>query len=372
MSRDLKTEPSAKDNPESYLQLALPREWLPGFSAFASAALPSGEELNPAFGGGLGFKKSGYDMRLEGLYTRKELSPRQASTWFSSAPPLPKRDFHIYALGAFLNSPVAGFAADWAYSETFAWGSGAYANASIRLGNKPWRFSLAGDGVRGRFADRSGAATHEGFRVAAKGERFRPRSGLLRLQTTLRSSDTLDSSGPGSFDRGNLSLYFRPSAPTAAAKRNNPFRIRFSRASLSLSRDARNPEKTADSLDAGAAFSFGPLSTVFSGSLDSKTNLEGPSIFQPALFENFEAFKVSGELGWKPPVLLMGKSKQRAAFDFKTRLGYTLRAEKDNIWELSFNSSLKTGKWGRVGLRIASTDFPEKWNYTLSWRFERR
>jgi hypothetical protein len=356
-SRDLKTEPAALDKSDAYLYLGLPQKVLPGIDAFASAAVDS--EQNPAFGGGIGFGGKKTNLRLEGFYAEKELAPRKASSWFSSSPPLPERDFNIYALSAIFNSPIVALATDWAYSETFAWGQGLYGNFALRLGNKPWRFSLAGDGAEGRFADRNGATAGTGFRLAAKGERFWNRSGLLRFQSTLRGA-ALDED----FDRGNLSVYFRPSAPTAAAKRNNPYLARFTRASLSVSRDARKPEKTADTLSALTGFNFGPFSAVFSCALHSLSSLDGESLFSYPVFENFDSFKAGGELGWKPPKFPFG------VLDLKTGLGYTVRAEKDPLWELSFNGSVRPGKWGRIGLKIASTDFPEKWNYTLSWRFE--
>ena len=359
-SRDFKTEPAAKDKNESYLYLALPYKLLPGFDVFASAALDEG--LNPAFGGGLGLGLGGVEMRLEGFYANAELPPRTASTWFSAAPPLPEREFNIYALAAIFNSRNFAVATDWAFSETFAWGRGLYGNAAVRLGNKPWRLSLAGDGASSRFSDRSGSTAGAGFRFAAKGERFWQRSGLLRFQGSFRSAGLKKD-----FDRGAVSLYFRPSAPTAAEKRNNPLSLRFSRASLSVNRDARKPEKTVDSLNGLAAFNLGPLSSSLSFSLHSLSSLEEDTgimpVFVSPFFESFDSFKLSGELGWVP-------NFRFGALDLRARLGYTIRAEKKNLWEPSLGVSLRSGKWGRIGFRIASTDFPEKWNYTLSWRFQ--
>jgi len=359
-SRDLKAEPSAQDTSEAYLYLDLPDSVMPPFNAFVFAALDG--EINPAFGGGLAWNGGGMDIRLEGFYTQKELSARNASSWFSAAPPLPERDFNIYAFSASYNSPTVAVATDWAFSDTFAWGRGVYGNFALQVGNKPWRFSLAGDGAGGRFADRSGSTAGGGFRIAAKGERFSPRSGLLRLQGTVRS----DGLGEA-LNRGGLSVYFRPSSPTAAAKRNDPFRIRFSRSSLSLNRDARNPEKTADSLDALAGFNFGPLTSVFSFSLDSLSQLDenaGLPLLGVPFFGSFDSFKVSGELGWKPLNFRFG------SLDLNARLAYTIREGKKNLWEPSLNCSFKPMKWGRFSFKIASTDFPEKWNYTFSWRLE--
>ena len=359
-SRDLKTEPAAKDKSETYLYLGLPQNILPTVNAFASTAID--ENFNPAFGSGIGYDKGGTEFRLEGFYTQKKLPPRKVSTWFSSSPPLPERDFNIIAFAAFFNSPLAAFATDWAFSETYAWGEGIYGNFALRLGNKPWRFSLASDWAGSRFADRGGSTAGAGFRLSAKTERFWPRSGLLRFQGTIRSPGLEED-----LNRGNLSIYFRPSAPSAAAKRNNPFLVRFSRASLGISRDARNPLKTADNLDALFGLNFGPFSSVFSFHLHSLSVLdqksEAPPLFSSPFYEAFDSFKVSGELGWKLSNFPLG------AMDIKTRVGYTTRANKEPIWDLSYNCSVRPGKWGRIGLKIASTDFPEKWNYTLSWRF---
>ena len=354
-SRDLKPEPAAKDESETYVYLALPHEFLPGFDAFVSAALDA--EQNPALGAGVGLERASAVVRLEGFYTQKELPFRNASTWFSETPPLPERDFRIYSLGMIFNSPQAGFAADWALSETFAWGRGAYGNFALRLGNRPWRFSLAGDGAGSRFADRSGSAVGAGFRLAARGERLWARSGLLRFQSVLRAP------APGEdFERGSLSVFFRPSAPSARERRENANAVRFSRASLSFNRDARTPEKTVDTLNGLVGFHFGPLNTVFSCALNSLSSFEEggeiPPLFRPVVFESFQSFRVLGELGFSLNV-----------FNFRTRLGYTTRAEKDPIWEFSLNASFRPGRWGRVTLNIAATDFPEKWNYTLSWRF---
>jgi len=359
-SRDLKAEPSAQDKSEAYLYLDLPDKVFPPFDAFVFAALDG--EIDPAFGGGFVWNRPGADIRLEGFYTGKELSARNSSSWFSSAPPLPERDFNIFALSASYNSSTVAVATDWAFSETFAWGRGVYGNFALRVGNKPWRFSLAGDGAGSRFVDRGGSTAGGGFRLAAKGERFWPRSGLLRFQGTVRSGGLGES-----LNRGGLSVYFRPSSPTAAAKRNNPFRVRFSRSSLSMNRDARIPEKTADSLNALAGFNFGPLTSAFSFSLDCFSHLDenaGIPLLGAPFFGDFDSFRISGELGWKPPSFRFG------SFDLTARLGYTIRDGKKNLWEPSLNCSFKPGKWGRFSLKIASTDFPEKWNYTLGWRLE--
>ena len=353
-SRDLKAEPSAKDVNEGYLYLAMPRELLPGYGAYASAALDA--DMNPALGTGAEFSRGVMELRLDGFYTQKDLPIKEAASWFSPSPPLPERDYRIFALGAVFSTPEIAFATDWAWSHMYAWGQGVYGNFALRLGSRPWRFSLAGDGAGSRFVDRSGATVGSGFRLAARGEHFWPRSGLLRFQTTFRSPALGDH-----FDRAFISAYYRPSAPTAKERRENRYPLRFSRASLSFNRDARKPEKTTDTLDGLLGLEFSPLTAVFSCSLHSLSTLDADhiSLFQVPVFQTFESLKLAGELGWNPGI-----------FSLRTRLGYTVKAEKDNVFEFSLSGSVKPGKWGRVAFRIASADFPQKWNYTLSWRLE--
>ena len=357
-SRDLKPEPAARDESEAYLYLALPPGLLPGragFDAFAAASLDA--EQNPSLAAGVGLERFGAVVRLEGFYTQKQLPAREISSWFSEAPPLPERDFRIYSLGTIFNSERFAFAGDWAMSETFAWGRDSYGNFALRLGNRPWRLSLAGDGAGSRFVDRNGSAVGAGFRLAARGEHFWPRSGLLRFQSVLRAPAFGED-----FERGSFSVFYRPPAPTAAQRREGAQLVRFSRASVSFNRDARVPEKTTDTLNGLVGFNLGPFSTVFSCTLNSLTAFEEkgstPPLFRPTLFESFESFRVLGEWGFSLRYVTV-----------RTRLGYTTRSEKDPVWEFSLNASFRPGRWGRLTLNIATTDFPEKWHYTLSWRY---
>jgi hypothetical protein len=314
------------------------------------------EESNPAYGGGteLRWNKGGM-FRLEGFYTEKKLAPRKAQSWFSSSPPLPERDFRIYALGTVLNTPAFALASDLAYSETFAYGRDMYANVALRFGNRPWRFSVAADGTGSRFVGRDGTAVKEGFRTGGRLERLGTRSGLFRISGDFR--------GPGMgepFEQGSFSLYFRPSSQ---AKKKNTLPQGLSRVSLSLRRDGRTREKTRDTVEASAGFNLGPFRTVFSGAYTALTifNPEDDPFPLPLLpaFETHDSSKVSGEISWSPGI-----------FQLRTKLGYTMRKEKESLWDASFYSSARIGKHNRLSLKIASPVFPEEWNYTLSWRFE--
>ena len=352
-TRDLKTEPAARDRAETYLHASLPQDLLPGLGGFASAAWD--EEKNPALGGGLSWNRDLLRTSLEGFYTQKELPERRATSWFSSTPSLPARDFRIYALGFLFDAPLLGLAADWALSETFGWGRGGYGNFSLRLGSRPWRFSLGLDGASDRFSDRSGHTAGPGLRIAGRLEHLRPRTGLFRIQGSVRAAASDEA-----FSRSSLSLYYRPSSPRAADIRAGlPF-FRFSRASLEFNRDARRLDRTSDSLSALGAIMAGPLSIVLSGTYQawSVLELEEEGAFQGPYFEAYESFKLSGELGFS-----------RGIFSIQARGGCLFRAERENIKDLSVNVSFRPGSWGRISMRLASTELPRKWNYTLSWRY---
>ena len=356
-SRDLKIEPAAKDEGDMYLYLALPPDILPNLGIFASAALDV--QRNPTLGTGVSIRHEDALVGLEGLYAQKTLPQRSTSSWFSESPPLPERAFKLYAASAAITMPEVSFSGDWALSQTFAWGDGVYGSAALRLGDKPWRFSLAGDGSTDRFADREGSTAGSGFRLAAKGELFLPRSGLVRATSIIRADEV-----GGNFHRSSLSLLYRSPAPSARERRANPHPVRFTRASLSFNRDGRQPEKTADSLSALAGFQVWQLNTALSLTLGSLSSFEEGSVqpfLLPPAFETFDYLKVSGEAGIS-----------HSRFSARTRLSYTARAKKNDLWEVSASGSFRGGSWGRVSLTITASDFPEKWNYTLGWRLSAR
>ena len=184
--RDLKTEPSSTKEAETYLYLGTPQ--LGPLRGFVSAVLD--HEWTPAYSWGMAVqfaKKT--SLNMEGFFTERTLPPRKASTWFSETPPLPERDFRIYGTSINFSAPLVGFASDWAYSEAFGYGAGLYGNGALRLGNKPWRLSLAADGADERYTDRDGTAAGPGFRNALRLERFGPRNSLFRAAVSLRAKE---------------------------------------------------------------------------------------------------------------------------------------------------------------------------------------
>jgi hypothetical protein len=344
---DLKSEPVSSCENETYLYLGLPK-W-EHFSGYGTVQMD--DDLNPAFGGGVETSWRASNFVLEAFYTQKTLPLREVSSWFSVSPPLPERDFRFWALGTAFNTRNFGFSSDWAFSETFAFGRDLYGSAALRFGSNSWKFSLAADAAGPRYIGRDGTVPGQGLRLAGWLERQQPRSGLFRLNGLFRASE-LD----GAFDCGSVSFHFRPQAPPGG---KTPF-FRFTRFSFSLSRDARDAEKTADSAEALLGFSPRPFAISLSGSVHYRSALEGrktPPLPFPPAFEEFDSVKFAGDLAWNPGI-----------FQFRAKLGRIVNAGKDPVWEFSASASLKPGKWGRVGLKVESADFPDAWSYTFSWR----
>ncbi|MDR2184050.1 MAG: hypothetical protein LBO80_00055 [Treponema sp.] len=342
--RDLKTEPSSTREAETYLYLGSPQ--LGPFRGFASAVLD--HEWIPAYSWGMAAQLAGKtSLSMEGFFTERTLPPRKASAWFSETPPLPERDFRIYGANVNFNAPLIGFASDWAYSEAFGYGADIYGNAALRLGNKPWRLSLAADGTGERYTGPDGTAAGAGFRNALRLERFGARNGLFRTAVSLRSKGFGEA-----FERSSAALYYRlPAAPGGKGLFLRPTRF-----SLTLNRDGSDPDAVLDSAEGTAGFAAGPVSSVFQGTLAGTGG--GPGAFpNPAGGYGFNSFKVSGEFSCPVTIFLL-----------KARLGWTVPADKDPIWGVNFSASVR-GKSGRFTVKLASEDFPREWIWTLSWRF---
>jgi hypothetical protein len=341
LTADLKTETSSTRESETYLYLGTPR--IGKFRAFTSVQADT--QWSPAFGGGADaqFAKK-TNLRAEGFYTQKRLEAVSPSTWFSSPPPLPERDFRFGAAGLFFTSPVFGAAADAAYSETFAWGRDMYGNLALRLGDKPWQVSAAADAAGSRFVDRDGDAVGAGFRTAVRLDRKGKGSSLFRTTLTLRGPEIGEP-----FNRGSVAASYRF---PASRKFPMPFFgaiFRPGTLSLSAARDGRDSGKPLDSFDTGASFYLGPVRAAFTAVLTRFSNTS---------FSDFNTVKASGELSY-----------YTGPFQFRTKAGYTGTYSKSPVWDVSWYLSVR-GKPGRFSVKVSSSDFPEKWACGLSWRME--
>ncbi|MCL1836677.1 MAG: hypothetical protein FWG46_03935 [Treponema sp.] len=389
---DLKTAASSTKSPEAYLYLSSPLLEFERISlrGFASAQFPAQGEFEPAFSFGLDTRLDGkYDLLLEGFYTGAQLPAKEGSSWFSDPPPLPDRDFRLLAGALGFNMPYLSLSSDWAWSETFAYGSGVYGCLGIRFnpprswgwGEKPspWSLSLATDGMTDRYVGRDGTSPAGGLRTAGKIEWKGPRSSLFRASTSLRSGGLEEP-----FSRSSTGLYYRFPALSGRAA-DGAFPLRLSRISLGADRNASDRNTISDSVDGSLGLSLGlpplllpamflpgaaaknpkpksyPLGITLSTSIKSlgaTAEIPSPYPFAPTNQE-FDSAKTSCELIWSPGI-----------FQFRTRWGITAFARKDTMADASFSAAVRF-KRGRISAKIAYPDFPDKWNCTLSWRVEK-
>ena len=367
---DLKTAASSSKEDEVYLYLSSPFFNLPRnvkMRGFVSAQTEI-EDPSPVFGGGLDFtfaKKNG--LLLETFYTQATLPSTKSSSWFSEPPSLPERDFRLSAAGILFNSPNFSVGTDWAYSETFAWGGGIYGNLGVTLtpllpfGEKtrPLSVSLAADSAGERFVYRDRANHGAGFRSAGKVEWKGTGSSLLRVNTTVR--------GPGfgeAFNRSSSGILYRFPART---KKSSAFRL--TRISFSADRNAVNQKKITDSLSGNLGISLflpqmaktGPLGINLSGSIKGLASDDNPSSPYPgAEKHDFDTAGGACEFTLSP-----------RNFQIKSKIGCSAYAKKDEIWDFSISAAARF-KHGRLSVKAAFPDFPEKWNLTISWRVEKQ
>jgi hypothetical protein len=371
---DIKTTASTTKNDEVYLYLSSPSLSLtPNIKvrSFVSAQTEI-ENFTPAFASGADFvfaKKT--SVLLEVFYTGAALPPVKVKSWFSNPPPLPERDFKLYAAGLLFHNPLLSVSSDIALSETFAWGTDIYGNIGVSLTpllpfgtkSRPLSFSVAADGAGERFIYRDGAAHGKGFRTAIKIELKGMQNSLLRLNTTLRSSGLGED-----FNRSSTGFYYRFPAINWN-KYNGLIPVRFTKIQFTMARNAENPEKIYDSYSGHIGFSVNlkkikinkPLGINISGSINGISSFSDISLPYPVSFETWvlENAGISCEFIWSPSI-----------FQFSSKTGYTNYVKKDNKWDFSFGSAVRF-KHGRFGIKAVSKEFPKKLAYNISWRLEK-
>jgi len=370
---DLRTTVSSTREDEAYLYLASPfleihpNIMLKGFFSVQTEI----ENLTPALSIGTDFKfPKNTRLLAEAFYTEKTLAPTKINAWFSDTPPLPEREFRLYAAGLLFKNANFSVSSDFALSETFAWGTDIYANFGItvtpplflgssfaRSRTRPLAISLAADGSGQQFVNRDGVNCAEGYRNAAKIEWRGKYNSFLKLDTVLR--------GPGfgeDFNRSSTGFYCRFPAGRESGI------IQLSTISLSADRNAVNPQKINDSFSGAIGLNIylgqiglkSPIRINISGSIKELAASEGaPSPFPiPEETWNWYSTSASCEFMWS-----YGK------YQYRSKTGYTYIVEKDEIWDFSLSVSART-KQGRLTIKAASPDFPDKWLWSASWRME--
>jgi len=372
---DLKTAASSTKEDEAYLYLSSP--FLEPFPDMRMRGFLSAQtetiSFKPALSGGvdLVFGKN-INLLFETFYTGATLPPTKSSSWFSDPPPLPERKFDLYAAGVLFSSPLFTVSTDWAFSQTFARGTDVYGNLGVTItpllpyGNikRPLTVSLAADGAGKRFVYRDGANHGEGFRSAAKIELKGARSSLLRINTVLRGTGI-----GGDFNRSSTGFYYR--FPAAARNQSGEnFPVRLTRISLTMDRNAVNPQKISNGLSGYLGFSVNlqkvsinsPLGVNFSGSIRGLTSSEGVPPPYPVSEEpwQLDSAGINCEFTWSP-----------LNFQFKMKTGYSINAKNEEKWLFSLNGAIRFN-YGRLSLKAETQDFPDKWNLTISWNLQKK
>jgi hypothetical protein len=402
---DLKKEPSSTKEAETLLYLWSPQmEFFKNtealhtrFRTFASAKFD--REGDGSYGGGFDAQfNEKQSLLVEGYYSGGEIQPRKSTTWFSRAPPLPAREFRLYGFGLLYESPYAALSSDWACSETWAFGRDLYGNLGIRIGNfapvfgGPWQLSLAADGAGSRYTDGNGYSPGAAFRSGGKFEWYGKRKSLARASLSLRAPRMGEA-----FNRSSSTLYYRFPSPKIVRKKSGGnsgpdrsrrsvpanFAISLTRISFTADRDARDTAKITDSISGKLGLSirlggFSPIGITLSGSAQGIRDggNSAPSPFPELTVHTFDTAKVAGEISWSPP----GKSTGfPGTFQFKTRVGCTMKTRKDPLWDTSFSAAARF-KYGRFSVKISGAETADKrlfsdpsaWDYTVSWRLEKK
>jgi hypothetical protein len=248
----------------------------------------------------------------------------------------------------YFNGPVFAAAADMAWSETFAYGKDLYANLAIRIGDRPWRLSLAADGAGSRYVGRDGGATGAGFRAAARLERRGKRSSLFRTVAALRFAAAGEE-----FRKGSVQFYYRfQTTPSRSLLFFRPSRVSFtlSREALSAS-GSPDTENRADSASALWAFALDKISLVFQGDLHGIRH-------EKAGDYEFVSAKMSAEASYAPK-----------PFQFSLKPGYAVNKKREGRGEIGGSASIR-GDWGRFSLSVKTADSGKDWEAGVSWRLQ--
>jgi hypothetical protein len=363
LSADLRTEPAATAKPALFAQLWSPPVF--GIKVFAAYTSDIDKGQVP------GASPLGYSAGAEAAFTKKTklaaevysqdltLAERKADGWFSDKTALPERKSRIYAGTASFLSPYISVAGDFAYSEPFAFGRGAYWNCGLQLGDKPWRVSLAADRTTQLFVDGGGAIPEQGFRTGARFELFRKRNELWKVQTTLRGYKQDDDR----FTRSTTTIYYR--FPLAAKRSDSSIQVVPTRISLSETRDATNAEKVLDSWTVAFGFNLWRLRSGASFSLDEYSHDDDPLPFpDPRSTYTINAWKLGLEASTSFSFLtLTAKSGLNATLDAQTAVW--------NAVKIPFSFALRAQALpGRLTLKAESPAFPSDWNFAISWRLQ--
>lgn len=282
-------------------------------------------------------------LRVEGAYARKELEERHADSWFSETPPLPAHLLKVYAAGAILSTSPVALACDAALSDAYAEGVGMYGNAALRLGNAPWRLSVAAEAASKPYIGPDGDAVGLGFRTSSRLDRSSTRrhGGLLRGD--FRTDHPYVGSVPEAFEAG---ASFR--LGQSAAK------IKLDRMAVWGEWSVEDKRPLIDAAQAEARATLGLVSLTTS---------------QRTTFEPSEDGR-GGRL-WESSTVRLALFTKLGPIDLRAGAGRKFEEDDDSSTEATFGAAISLRTF-TFGLRLDFEELPGPASIQLSWRFHER
>jgi hypothetical protein len=340
-SSDLTTVPSSTKEAAYFLYLGSPR-WGP-LRLFSSIYMEN--DFRPLFIAGIDYYFSPKVwMKVEGLYTEQMAAARQPSAWFSEDAWLPERRSRLIGGSVNFNHPDWGIAGDAAFSETFAFGRGLYGDASLRLGQRPWRFQAGFDMVNGAFTDREGEIPDNGFRTGMQFEYWGKVGAFFKMTANVQGAEFGESLAKSRF----AASYYFPVPKNAF--------VRISRVHFNLDGNSLLQSEPGSGAKTGFALYIGPiLATTEVGIQGSDENNQNafPRIND---FASWDVLSFSEELQYRISV-----------WTFRAKFSYSIEEKKDskvNVIGLQLYTSARW-KWGRVSGTFRFDEFPHDWTFTI-------
>lgn len=340
-SNDLSTSPSSTKEEGFFFYAGSPR--LGPLRLFSSMYFEN--DLEPLYIAGIDYYFSPKIwMKIEGLYMEHTLDARQPSTWFAEEAWLPERKSRLYGGSVNVNYPFWGISADAAFSETFAFGQGWYANTSFRLGHRPWRFQLGFDMIDGAFTDRAGKIPDNGMRGGIQFEAWRKAGAFFKMSANIqgpRFGETLAKS--------RLALNYSFPVP------KNSF-VRLSRIHVNLDGNSLLQLKPGSAAKTGFGLYIGPVLITSEAGIhgDDKNNQNALPRFSD--FEAWDALSFSEELQYRIKV-----------WTFRTKFIYSIEEKRNgkvDTYALQFYAAAHW-KWGRISGTFRFDEFPDTWTFTI-------
>lgn len=287
-----------------------------------------------------------HKIRLEGLYTEKKLSEHLQNAWFSENPVLPGRDMRFFALNLLYERHFVGFTVDFARSQMFMRGEDVYLNAALRIGNRPWRASLAADVSGPAFIGSDGTTVGAGMRAGGRFEWFGKGTTKLFLESKL-NADGIESPFDGSFSR--VAFYF----PAFHGFLISPTRI-----VLDTERESVSKMLLKDDFSATIGFRIGPARAALKYSISGFHEAKPDDLVIPypvPCARNFGEAVSSAEFSYPFSFVTL-----------KCSTAFRIREGKESVWNKTVSVTARL-KRGRLSVRFSDNN-DGGINWAVSWR----